>query len=91
MIKILAAPVSAPDISTRYGQSLFIPKFPFMLGYAVIGDVEAVGEGVTGVAIGDRLAALTAYGGYAEHLYCRPLIGSLGRAGQTAVHTPRSS
>lgn len=68
-IKILAAPVCAPDITARYGQSPFIPKPPFTPGYAVIGDVDAIGEGVTSVTVGDRVGALTAYGAYAEYLY----------------------
>lgn len=68
-IKILAAPVCAPDVSSRYGQSPFVPKPPFTPGYAFIGVVDAVGEGVTNVAVGDRVAALTAYGAYAEFIY----------------------
>jgi NADPH:quinone reductase-like Zn-dependent oxidoreductase len=68
-IKILAAPVCAPDISARYGQSPFIPKPPFTPGYAFIGIVDAVGESVTSVAVGDRVAGLTAYGAYAEYIY----------------------
>ncbi len=68
-IKTQAAPVCGPDISARRGQSPFLPKPPFTPGYAVIGIVNAVGEGVTETAIGDRVAALTAYGGYAEYLY----------------------
>jgi NADPH:quinone reductase-like Zn-dependent oxidoreductase len=68
-IKILAAPVCAPDISARYGQSPFIPKPPFTPGYAFVGIVDAIGESVTSVAVGDRVAALTAYGAYAEYIY----------------------
>lgn len=68
-IKILAACVCAPDISARYGQSPFVPKPPFTPGYSLIGDIDAVGERVTNVAIGDRVAALTAYGAYAEYIY----------------------
>lgn len=68
-IKILAAPVCAPDITARYGQSPFVPKLPFTPGYAAIGIVDAVGEDVASVAIGDWVGALTAYGGYAEYLY----------------------
>jgi NADPH:quinone reductase-like Zn-dependent oxidoreductase len=68
-VKVLAAPVCAPDITSRYGQSPFVPKPPFTPGYAVIGDVDAIGAGVTNVAVGERVAALTAYGGYAEYLY----------------------
>jgi NADPH:quinone reductase-like Zn-dependent oxidoreductase len=38
-------------------------------GYAVIGDVDTVGKGVTGVSAGDRVGALTVVGGYSEYLY----------------------
>ena len=68
-IKILAALVCAPDIAARYGQSPFVPKPPFTPGYAMIGSVDEVGADVTSVAVGDRVAALTAYGAYAEYLY----------------------
>ena len=37
-----------------------------MPGYAVLGDVDAVGEGVTDVRPGDRVAALTQFGGHAQ-------------------------
>jgi NADPH:quinone reductase-like Zn-dependent oxidoreductase len=67
-VKILAAPVCAPDISARYGQSPFTPKPPFKPGYAFIGIVEALGPGVTGITVGDRIAGLTAYGSYAEYI-----------------------
>ena len=68
-IKILAVPVCAPDITSRYGQSPFVPQIPFTPGYAFIGNVDAVGEGVTNFPIGTRVAALTAYGSYAEYIY----------------------
>jgi NADPH:quinone reductase-like Zn-dependent oxidoreductase len=38
-------------------------------GYAVIGDVDAVGEGVTNVTVGERVGVLTVVGGYTEILY----------------------
>jgi NADPH:quinone reductase-like Zn-dependent oxidoreductase len=68
-IKILATPVCRPDITARYGHTPFPPKIPFVPGYAVIGIVDAIGEGVTKAAVGDRVAALTAYGGYAEYIF----------------------
>jgi NADPH:quinone reductase-like Zn-dependent oxidoreductase len=75
-IQVLAAAVSRPDITVRSGQSLYSgtplgQKIPFVPGYAVIGDVDAVGEGVTSVAPGDRVGALTVTGGYTEVLYWR--------------------
>lgn len=70
-IKILATTVCLPDVQARYGQSPFAPKIPFVPGYAIIGAVDALGAGVTGAAVGDRVAALTIFGGYAEYI-CLP-------------------
>jgi NADPH:quinone reductase-like Zn-dependent oxidoreductase len=63
--------VCLPDVQARYGQSPFAPKVPFVPGYAIIGVVDALGDGVTGAAVGDRVAALTIYGGYAEYIFLR--------------------
>jgi NADPH:quinone reductase-like Zn-dependent oxidoreductase len=41
---------------------------PFVPGYEVVGDVEAVGAGVRGPRLGERVAALVVHGGYAEKL-----------------------
>ena len=68
-IKVLAAQVSAPDVTARYGDSPFVPKLPFTPGYAFIGLVDAVGEDVTEWEVGDKLGALTAYGSYTEYIY----------------------
>jgi NADPH:quinone reductase-like Zn-dependent oxidoreductase len=68
-IKVLAVPVCLPDVQARYGQSPFKLKIPFTPGYAIIGIVDEIGADVTHVNIGDRVAALTAYGGYAEYIY----------------------
>jgi NADPH:quinone reductase-like Zn-dependent oxidoreductase len=68
-IRILAVPVCAPDITARYGRSPFVPKPPFTPGYAFIGRVDAVGEQVASITIGEQVAALTAYGSYAEYIY----------------------
>ncbi|MBU7036794.1 MAG: zinc-binding dehydrogenase [Theionarchaea archaeon] len=67
-VRILAAPVCGPDVSARYGHTPFAPKTPFVPGYAVVGIVDAVGERVTRTAVGDRVAALTVSGGYAEYI-----------------------
>ena len=68
-IRILAAPVCLPDVQSRYGKSPFPPKMPFTPGYAFIGEAEAIGRDVSGVKVGDRVAALTAYGSYAEYIH----------------------
>ena len=68
-IKILATCVCLPDVQARYGQSPFTPKIPFTPGYAIMGVVDGLGEGTTHAAVGDRVAALTIYGGYAEYIF----------------------
>ncbi len=68
-VRVLAAAVSLPDVEARYGRSPFPPRLPFTPGYAIVGTVDAVGESVAQVAPGDRVAALTVYGGYAEFVY----------------------
>lgn len=70
-IKVLAAAVSRPDVTVRAGQSLYSgtplgQKVPFVPGYAIVGDVDACGEGVTQAAVGDRVGVLTVVGGYSE-------------------------
>lgn len=75
-IRVLAASVSRPDVTVRRGEALYSgtwlgQRFPFTPGYAVIGDVEAVGEKVRSVAVGARVGVLTVIGGYTEVLYWR--------------------
>lgn len=75
-IKVLATAVCRPDISVRSGNALYSStplgqKAPFVPGYAVIGLVDAIGEGVTETAVGSRVGVLTVVGGYTEYLYWR--------------------
>jgi len=68
-IKILATPVCQDDIAARVGNRPFLPKIPFVPGYSIVGVVDAIGEGVTSVTVGDHVAALTNFGGYAEYIF----------------------
>jgi NADPH:quinone reductase len=70
-IKVLATGVGRTDINYRYGYSPFSPKVPFVPGYEMMGIVDAIGDDVTRVAPGDRVAALTSHGGYSEMIYLR--------------------
>lgn len=66
-LRVRASGVGFTDITKRTGRYLFAPKFPFVEGYEVVGDVDAVGEGVAGFALGQRVCALTVYGAWAEY------------------------
>jgi len=75
-IKVLAASVSRPDVTVRRGEALYSntplrQKLPFTPGYAIIGEVVAVGQEVKGAEVGDRVGVLTVTGGYTEVLYWR--------------------
>jgi len=68
VIDVKAAGVNFPDILITHGTYQFKPSPPFSPGGEVAGVVRAIGSGVTSVAVGDRVAATTLYGGYAEQL-----------------------
>jgi NADPH2:quinone reductase len=67
-VRVRACGVGATDITMRRGYYPYAPKIPFVPGYDVVGEVDAAGEGAN-VKVGDRVAALTVHGGYAEVLY----------------------
>jgi NADPH:quinone reductase-like Zn-dependent oxidoreductase len=66
-VKVLAAGVAYADVLMRHGLYPGIPPFPFAPGYDIVGDIDALGEGVTQFSLGQRVAALTMIGGYAQY------------------------
>src|SRR5436190_13966321 len=65
-IKVRAAGINFADILARIGIYPDAPKPPVVVGYEVAGIVDAVGLGVTNPHEGDRVVALTRFGGYAD-------------------------
>jgi len=65
LVRIAAAGVNFIDIYFRTG--LYKAEPPIALGNEAAGTVEAVGEGVSEVAAGDRVAYAMARGSYAEY------------------------
>jgi NADPH2:quinone reductase len=70
-VRVLVAGVSFTDAQLRAGTYLGVPRPPFTPGYDLVGVVDEVGPGCSRLHVGDRVAALTAYGGYAEQV-CVP-------------------
>lgn len=66
LIDVKAFGLNYADIEARKGQYYDAPKMPFVPGYEVSGIVEQVGDGVRGFKKGDKVLALTSFGGYAE-------------------------
>jgi NADPH2:quinone reductase len=78
LIRVSAAGVNRPDISQRAGAYPPPPGASDLPGLEIAGTVAALGEGTTGLAVGDAVCALTPGGGYAEFCvtharHCLPL------------------
>lgn len=67
-VAVRASGVGATDLTMLAGDYMFAPKIPFVGGYEIAGVIEAIGADVTGFEVGQRVAALTVYGGFAERL-----------------------
>jgi NADPH:quinone reductase len=67
LIKVKAAGVNRPDVLQRMGLYPPPPGASNVPGLEVAGEIAGLGEGVTRWKIGDKVAALTAGGGYAEY------------------------
>jgi NADPH:quinone reductase len=67
-VRVRAAGVGSTDLTMLAGNYGYAPKIPFVPGYEVAGVVEAIGTGVTGFDLGQRVAALTVHGGFSELL-----------------------
>ncbi len=67
LIKVAAFGLNFADVMARKGMYKEAPPLPAILGYDVAGSVEAIGENVSTIKIGDRVMAMTRFGGYAEY------------------------
>jgi NADPH:quinone reductase-like Zn-dependent oxidoreductase len=71
-IHVRAAGINFADILARLGLYPDAPKPPMVVGYEVAGRVDAVGRNVVGFAEGDRVVALTRFGGYSDTVVVPP-------------------
>ena len=65
-IRVRASGVNFADVMARMGLYPDAPKLPCVVGYEVAGTVDEIGAGVSGVAAGDSVLAVTRFGGYAD-------------------------
>ena len=70
-VKVLAAGVSLPDLMMREGIHPETPPLPFTPGWDLVGTVDRLGDGVSGIEPGQVVAALPISGAYAEFV-CLP-------------------
>ncbi|MEP3333337.1 NADPH:quinone oxidoreductase family protein [Sedimentitalea sp.] len=72
IVRIRAAGVNFPDTLMIRDLYQMKPPRPFAPGGEIAGDVAAVGKDVKGFAVGDRVLALTGFGGFATHMAVDP-------------------
>lgn len=78
LVRVAAAGVNRPDLLQRQGNYPPPPGASDLPGLEIAGTVAALGSGITGWKVGDKLCALLAGGGYAEYaavpeLQCLPI------------------
>lgn len=93
-LKVEACAVCRTDLHVVDGD-LMLPRLPIVPGHEIVGTVELLGEGVKGVAIGDRLGIPWLGGtcghcryclGHKENLCDTPVFTGHGRDGGFATH-----
>ena len=67
-IAVEASGVNFADILARRGAYPEAPKLPCVLGFEVVGRIDALGPGVSTFSPGQRVVALTRFGGYASRV-----------------------
>ncbi len=71
-LRVLVTSAAFTDVMIRKGMYPdVIEKPPFVPGYDLVGLVDALGSGVEGFSVGDRVADLTTIGAYSEYI-CLP-------------------
>lgn len=67
LVKVEGFGLNYADVMARKGLYQDAPPMPSLIGYDICGRVERVGANVTNVTEGDRITAMTRFGGYAEY------------------------
>lgn len=65
-VRVRAAGVSLPDVLMREGVHPETPRVPFTPGWDLVGVVDRIGTGVSGIDIGQSVAALPIHGAYSN-------------------------
>ena len=70
-VLIKAEAIGVNFVDTYFRAGLYPHELPFVLGAEVAGTAAAVGEGVSALRVGDRVATADAVGAYAEYCIAR--------------------
>jgi NADPH:quinone reductase len=67
LVRVEAASLNFPDLLIVQNKYQMKPPLPFVPGSELAGVIESLGEGVTGLNVGQRVACLPGTGGFATH------------------------
>jgi NADPH2:quinone reductase len=68
VVHVEAAGISFAEVQLLQGLHPFPPRLPAVPGYDLVGRISAVGPGVTGYQVGDRVAAMPRVGAWQEYV-----------------------
>jgi len=68
LVRVRACSINYPDALIIEDKYQLKPQRPFAPGSEIAGEVEAVGDGVAGWSVGDRLIAAVGFGGLVEKI-----------------------
>lgn len=72
LVKLTARPINPSDLLTIEGVYGRLPRLPATPGYEGAGVVAAIGEGVTGLSVGQRVIPLGVVGTWQEYVLASP-------------------
>ncbi|MDH3726131.1 MAG: medium chain dehydrogenase/reductase family protein, partial [Myxococcales bacterium] len=75
-IRVRGSGINFAEIMARQGLNKDAPKPPMVVGYEVSGVIDAVGPGLSDRTKGERVLAMTRFGGYSDTV-CVPAIQAL--------------
>ena len=68
LVRVIACGINFPDVIIIEDKYQFKPPRPFAPGSEISGEILALGDGVTGFSIGDRIISAVGWGGLAEEM-----------------------
>ena len=92
-LRVRAASLNFPDVLMCRGEYQVKPPVPFTPGAEVAGEIDALGEGVEGLTVGQRVLAIPSFGngGFTEYTTANaasvfPIVDAMGYAAASALH-----
>mgnify|MGYP000234337741 CR=1 FL=1 len=98
LLEVLAAPINPSDVLTLTGQYGMLPPLPAVGGNEGVGRVAQLGDGVTNIAVGQRVLLPVGMGTWTTHLVADastlmplPSIGDVKQLSMLVVNPPTAA